>query len=267
MEKVVFITGASSGIGKAISEELADNGFLVYAASRSIIHSERRGIIFSSLDVTAESDVMRCMNEIRQKHGELFAVINCAGLGMIGALEDTTPEDMRVLFETNVLGVHHVCRHSIPLLRNSRKSYIINISSMAAQMGLPYRGAYCSSKFALEGYSEALSQEVRSDGIYVVIIEPGDVRTSINANRKMVSAKSEYYSELFNKINQQVNDEVDRGMCPKEIASEVHRILNMNSPRLRYRLAPAKAKLAYMLKRLLPDRIFESILMRHYGIK
>jgi short-subunit dehydrogenase len=119
----------------------------------------------------------------------------------------------------------------------------------------------------LEGYSEALSQEVRSDGIYVVIIEPGDVRTSINVNRKMVSAKSENHSELFNKINEQVNDEVDRGMCPKEIASEVHRILNMNSPRLRYRLAPAKAKLAYMLKRFLPDRIFESVLMRHYGIK
>ena len=267
MDKVILVTGASSGIGRAIAEGLARNGFIVYAASRtgSCVKAER--LIPVTMDVRMESSVMQRMKEIELQHGKLHAVINSAGLGMIGALEDSSADDLREVFETNLIGVHHVCRHALPLLRRSQKSYLINITSLAAQMSLPFRGAYCSSKFAVEGYSEALSQEVRSDGIHVVILEPGDVRTSINANRKIVSARSEYHSELFKKINEQVNDEVDRGMSPEEIASEVLHILNTNSPRLRYRLAPAKAKIAYMLKRFLPDRIFESILMRHYGIK
>ena len=267
MGKVVLVTGASSGIGKAIAEVLARNGFIVYAASRSGSCKKEERLISVSIDVRLESSVIQCMNEIKLQHGKLYAVINSAGLGMIGALEDSSADDLREVFETNLIGVHHVCRHALPLLRLSQKSYLINITSLAAQMSLPFRGAYCSSKFAVEGYSEALSQEVRSDGIHVVILEPGDVRTSINANRRIVSAESEYHSELLNKINKQVNDEVDRGMLPEEIASQVLHILKMNSPRLRYRLAPSKAKLAYILKRILPDRIFESILMRHYGVK
>jgi len=267
MDKVILVTGASSGIGKAIAEVLAQNGFIVYAASRSGNCAKALRLTSVSMDVRIESSVMQCMNEIELQHGKLYAVINSAGLGMIGALEDSSSQDLREVFETNLIGVHHVCRHALPLLRRSEKSYLINITSMAAQMSLPFRGAYCSSKFAVEGYSEALSQEVRSDGIHVVILEPGDVRTSINENRKIVSAGSENHSKLLNKINDQVNDEVNRGMSPEVIASEVLHILNLNSPRLRYRLAPVKAKLAYILKRVLPGRIFESILMRHYGIK
>jgi NAD(P)-dependent dehydrogenase (short-subunit alcohol dehydrogenase family) len=267
MDKVVLVTGASSGIGKAIAEVLARSGFVVYAASRSGSCASAVRLIPVSMDVRVESSVKQCMNEIELQHGKLYAVINSAGLGMIGALEDSSSEDLREVFETNVMGVHHVCRQALPLLRQSSKSYLINITSIAAQMGLPFRGVYCSSKFAVEGYSEALSQEVRSDGIHVVILEPGDVRTSINANRKMAAMRSKRNADLFNQINEQVNCEVDRGMNPEEIASEVLRILNLNSPRLRYRIAPVKVKFAYFLMRFLPDRFFELIIMRHYGMK
>jgi len=207
------------------------------------------------------------MNRIELEHGNLFAVINSAGLGMIGALEDSSAEELRALFETNFIGVHHVCRHALPLLRSSDISYLINITSMAAQMSLPFRGAYCSSKFAVEGYSESLSQEVRSDGIHVVIVEPGDVQTAINANRKLVSVITERNVALFKSVHEQVNREVDLGMKPEEIARVVLHILKLKSPRLRYRIAPARAKLAYLLMRVLPDRIFESVVMRHYGVK
>jgi len=267
MDKVVLVTGASSGIGRAIAEELARSGYIVYAASRSGSSGEVEGLIPISMDVRVESSVVDCMNRIELQHGKLFAVINSAGLGMIGALEDSSAEELRALFETNFIGVHHVCRHALPLLRRSHKGYLINITSMAAQMSLPYRGAYCSSKFAVEGYSESLSQEVRSDGIHVVIVEPGDVRTAINSNRKIASAITERHSRLFKVINKQVNQEVDSGMRPEEIALTVLRILKLKSPRLRYRVAPTKAKLAYLLMRILPDRIFESIIMQHYGMK
>jgi NAD(P)-dependent dehydrogenase (short-subunit alcohol dehydrogenase family) len=267
MDKVVLVTGASSGIGKAVAELLAEKGFIVYGASRSGQTGAGSKVKSLIMDVTDESSVLEGFNEIRTRHQALYAVINNAGLGMIGSLEDTLSTDLRLLFDTNLHGVHHVCRYSLPLLRLSKMSYIVNVTSMAAQMGLPYRGAYCSSKFAVEGYSEALSQEVRSQGVRVVIVEPADVRTSINSNRKCVSSLSELYSSNFKEIHEQVNQEVQNGMEPERVAKVVLRILESNSPALRYRVAPSRAKLAYFLMRFLPDRLFESLIMRHYGIK
>jgi NAD(P)-dependent dehydrogenase (short-subunit alcohol dehydrogenase family) len=267
MDKVVLVTGASSGIGKAIAELLAERGFIVYGASRTGKVASRTKVISLTMDVTNEGSVVDSLKKIRSQHGALHAVINNAGLGMIGPIEDTSSEDLRLLFDTNLHGIHHVCRYSLPLLRLTHKSYIINVTSMAAQMGLPFRGAYCSSKFAVEGYSESLSQEVRTEGVRVVIVEPGDVRTSINANRKVVSSVSEFYLSNLNEINDQVNREVTYGMEPERVAKVVLRILETDSPALRYRVAPFKAKLAYFLMRFLPDRLFESLIMRHYGVK
>jgi short-subunit dehydrogenase len=135
---------------------------------------------------------------------------------------------------------------------------------MAAQMGLPYRGIYCASKFAVEGSSEALSHEVAADGIRVVLLEPGDVRTEINTNRKVVGTISKRHLTNHQALQQQINREVEDGLNPHVVAACIYRILNTDKPRLRYRVAKPKAKLAYYLMRLLPDRVFEAILMKHY---
>jgi NAD(P)-dependent dehydrogenase (short-subunit alcohol dehydrogenase family) len=185
---------------------------------------------------------------------------------MLGAIEDTSSNDIRELFETNLVGVHHVCKCALPLLRRNKGSYIINITSMAAQMGLPYRGAYCASKFAVEGYTEALSHELAREGLHVVILEPGDVSTSINSNRKVVASVSDYHRDYHDRIHRQVNREVETGIDPREVAIAVTKILQSSRPRLRYRVAQSKAKLAYYLMRLLPDRWFESIIRKHYKL-
>jgi len=266
MNRIALVTGASSGIGRAVAELLSQNGYIVYGASRSEPMNSSGLVHTIPMDVRDEQSVMSVLREIEAKQGALHVVVNCAGLGMLGAIEDSSSQEVEALFQTNLMGVHHVCKHSLPLLRAGGNGYIINITSVAAQMGLPFRGIYCASKFAVEGYSESLSQEVAKDGIRVVIVEPGDVFTSINGNRKVVSAISERYALTHKTIQQQVNQEVEDGLGPSAIANGILKILQMKNPRLRYRIARPQAKLAYYLMRLLPDRVFERIVMRHYKI-
>jgi len=267
MKRVVLVTGASSGIGRAVAKLLARHGYLVYGASRSGTGEHEESLINVRMDVTIADSVGEVLKAIQERHGALYAVINSAGLGMLGAIEDSSAEELEELFRTNLLGVHHVCTQSLALLRNSPKSYIINITSIAAQMGLPYRGIYCASKFAVEGYSESLSQEISSDGIRVVIVEPGDVKTAINRNRREAAAVSHRNGKMQTTLREQVNREVDGGMPPELIANAVDQILRTHKPKLRYRVARPQAKLAYYLMRLLPDRWFERIIKRHYGIE
>ena len=266
MKRVVLVTGAGSGIGRAIAERLVRDGYWVCGGARSKKNDWPEGVHYSRLDVTDEASVQSTIENIRIQHGSLFGVVNCAGLGMLGSIEDSAPQELRDLFETNLIGVHHVCKNSLDLLRQSGRGYIINITSMAAQMGLPYRGIYCASKFAVEGYSEALSMEVAADGIHVVLVEPGDVRTSINSNRKIVASISERHQARHSAIHLQVNSEVDNGLMPDRIANTVARILQAPKPALRYRVAPAKAKWAYYMMRLLPDRWFEALVRKHYKL-
>ena len=266
MKGVVLVTGASSGIGRAISVALVRRGYTVFGAARARKDNWPEGVSFIQMDVTDESSVRGALESIRCSHGSLYALINSAGIGLLGAVEDSSSDEIRVLFDTNLVGLHCVCRHSLNLLRARQGSYIINITSMAAQMGLPFRGIYCASKFAVEGYSEALSQEVANDGIRVVILEPGDVRTAINSHRLVVAKVSESNRELHDSIQKQVNGEVDEGLDPSEIARVVVRILETNKPRLRYRVSRPRATLAYYLMRVLPGRWFEAIIQRHYKI-
>lgn len=266
MKRVVLVTGGSSGIGRAIVELFVQKGYEVLAASRSANSIAIEGARNIVLDVTDAASVQSVMSTIEKDYGALFALINSAGLGMVGSIEDTTPEELQELFQTNLLGVHHMCKYALPLLRKCKRSYIVNITSMAAQMALPYRGIYCASKFAVEGYTESLSQEVRADGIRAVIVEPGDVLTSINSNRKVVSNLSPHHAAKQTAVHRQINREVELGWKPERIAQAVYAIVQKKEPRLRYRVAGFNAKLAYYMMRLLPDRWFEQVIMRHYGI-
>ncbi|MFN8776818.1 MAG: SDR family oxidoreductase [Flavobacteriales bacterium] len=267
MSKVILVTGASSGIGLAIAQVLHSRGHRVYGTSR------REPSAFGSLpfrmvqmDVTDEPSVERGVDQIFRDAGRLDVVVNNAGLGMIGPVESVSDREVREIFDTNVFGVLHVCRHTLPVLRQTGGGYIINITSIAGQMGLPFRGIYSSSKFAVEGFTESLSQEVRQFGVKVCLIEPGDFRTGINESRKVATRVHNAYGDQSDVVLRQVCEEVSRARTPEVIGHLVNGIIHDPSPALRYRAANLLQRFSLTLMRVLPDRWFENIIMRYYKL-
>lgn len=268
MSKVILVTGASSGIGLAIGRVLASKGHRVFGTSRRS-PSEFSELPFEMLrcDVRDEASVRQAIQEILARSGRLDVVINNAGLGIIGPVESVSDEEVRSVFETNVFGVLNVCRQAVPALRVAGGGYIMNITSIAGMMGLPFRGIYSSSKFAVEGFTESLSQEVRQFGIRVCMIEPGDFQTNINASRIVASSVHEAYGGQSAKVNEQVNEEVSKARTPEVIGHIIEGIIHDPSPALRYRAANLLQRFSLTLKRILPDRWFETLIMKYYQMK
>ncbi len=265
---VILVTGASSGIGQAVAAALVKDGHKVFGTSRNIVTGDMiDDVEFLKLDVTAEQDVIKGIQYILTKEGRLDAVINNAGLGMVGPVECITDQEARSVFDTNLFGVLNVCRHAIPIMRNQKFGYIINITSLAGQMGLPFRGIYSGSKFAVEGFTESLSQEVMQFGIRVVMVEPGDFRTGINQNRKVAASVDKAYGSQNDDVLRQICDEVNKAPTPEAIGKRIAYILRDESPFLRYRVANLMQRFSLTLMRTLPGRWFEYLVMKHYRMK
>ena len=177
--KVVLVTGASKGLGQAIAQRLVRNGHRVYGTSRKWNTGEKNGILTLGLDVTNEDSISKAVRAIIEAEGAIDVVINNAGIGIQGAIEDLSVADAHKALDTNLFGVHRVLKHVLPHMRSRKSGKIINISSIGANMGLPYRGFYSASKAALDRYSEALSIEMAPWGIQVRTIEPGDFKSDI----------------------------------------------------------------------------------------
>lgn len=267
MLKVALVTGASSGIGKAVAIELKQGGYTVFGASRSVTTgNNEEGIIQIRMDVNSEQSVKAAVDYIINTKGRLDVVVNNAGLGIIGAVESVTDDEVKEIFDTNVFGVLNVCRHTIPFLKKQSKTYIFNITSIAGLMGLPFRGIYSASKYAVEGFSESLSQEVKDFGIKVIIIEPGDFNTNINQTRKIAKNTPEEYIELENKVLAQVNREVSSAPHPSLIGKKILSIMKKRYPRLRYKVATPFQKFSVLTRDIIPDRWFEYLIMKYYKV-
>lgn len=267
MAKVILVTGGSAGIGRAVAAHLAGLGHTVYGTSRTAeVEMTDDGFRILRMDVTDEEMVKRGISFIADKHGKLDVLINNAGLGMTGPLENTSDEEAKFIYDTNVFGVLNTCRHAAPLLRKSAGN-IINITSIGGLFGLPFRGIYCSSKFAVEGISEVLSMELAPQGIKVSIIEPGDFKTNINQNRLTSERIDTTLYPQFSSVVDQINREVSTAQDPVIVARTVERILRSNRPKLRYRAATPMQRFSVGLRKLLPGRYFEQIIARHYGVR
>ena len=278
-QAVVLITGASSGIGRACAIHLALQGHHVFGTTRrepeqveanlrqSLASSNQLQIV--SMNVDDNESVVRTIRGIVEKVGRLDAVINCAGFGIAGAVEETSDQEALAIFETNLLGILRVCRAVIPAMRSQRSGIIINISSIGGRIGLPFQGFYSATKFALEGLTEALRMEISGFGIRAVLIEPGDFCTGFTDSRHLVekSSSSDVYRSSQDHVLSIVEKDERGGASPDAIARLVARILSKRSPRVRYTVGPIAQKLAAALKRILPSKWFEWALSKYYGVK
>ncbi len=277
-QRVVLITGASSGIGQACASYLGQRGYRVYGTSRRVqsqamgastaepVHSGPFAMI--QMDVDDDSSVQRGVDFILEEEGRLDVVVNNAGFGIAGSVEDTSIDEAKAQFETNFFGAVRVCRAAIPVMRQQRSGYIVNVSSMAGMVGVPFQAFYSASKFALEGMTESLRMEMWPFGIRVVLIEPGNFRTQLTAHRrKTLQAQSNsVYLEKFVKALGVMETAEMNGPSPDKIAYLLERIITDPSPRLRYMVGAASERIGVMLKKVMPASLFEWFLMKYYGL-
>jgi NAD(P)-dependent dehydrogenase (short-subunit alcohol dehydrogenase family) len=268
-QRVVLITGASTGIGKACADHLHQRGYRVYGTSRNAsTETASAGYEVFKMDVDVDSSVARGIEWIMEREGRLDILVNNAGFGIAGSVEDTSTEEAKAQFETNFFGVLRVCRAALPIMREQRAGYIVTISSLAGRVGMPFQGLYSASKYALEGLSEALRLEVRPFGIHVVLVEPGDFNTTFTAHRQRTagSLQNSAYRARYETALSIMEADERKGAHPVKVARLLENIIQDPAPRLRYTTGPLFQRAMVLLRKVVPDRLFEWGFAKYYRL-
>ena len=262
--KIIIITGASSGFGKATAEMLSQQGHTVYGLCRRAMQDG--AIRYRQCDVRNREQIRAVVAEIVKEQGRVDVLVNNAGMGIGGALELATEEEIDLQMGTNFMGCVNMCQAVLPHMRKQRSGRIINISSIGGVMGLPYQGFYSASKFAIEGFSEALSAEVKRFGIDVCLVEPGDFATGFTASRRNSDAtlKDADYGPVFTHSLQLIEKEENGGLRPEKMAQRLVKIAECRHPRLRYVVANLEQWASVALKRIVSGNCFVNILRDYY---
>jgi short-subunit dehydrogenase len=266
-KKTVLITGASSGIGNAAAKYLFEKGHNIYGASRTTsIQTFPFKIL--QMDVKIDDSVNNAISRIIDTEGKIDVVINCAGFGLAGSIEDTSVDEAKDQFDTNFFGLFRVCKAVIPEMRKQRSGLIINMGSLAGLVPIPFQAFYSSSKYAVESFTEALRIELAPFGIKVALIEPGDFKTGFTANRK-TAAQSKVnitYLDNFSKALSAMEKDEAGGPSPVKIAKLIGRIIDDSSPRLRYTTGKFSQIFPVKLRNYIPHKLSEFLLMKYYGL-
>jgi NAD(P)-dependent dehydrogenase (short-subunit alcohol dehydrogenase family) len=264
-ERIVLITGASSGIGQATARLLAAEGFRVFGTSRRE-HPDEDGVEMLELDVRSGASVKRCVAEVLARAGRIDVLINNAGVEHVGMAEETTLEDARAVFETNFFGVVRVTNAVLPGMREHRQGRIINVGSLAAWVGEPGEAFYSASKRALAGYTEALRHEVWPLGIHVSLVEPGAFKTNLIRADSTPEGSIADYDAVREAARRTLDQALRQGDDPRKVAQLILNIIRARSPRLRYG-AGGEARWIPYLKVLLPQRLFDYLVRRGFGLR
>lgn len=267
MKKVVLITGGSSGIGKAIGDYLVTKNFVVFGTSRNPEKIKDTAFTLLEMDVRNSTSIHKTIQTIIDKTGRLDVVINNAGVGITGPIEEIPSEEIKNNFEINLFGPIEVMKAALPIMRKQQSGLIINITSIAGYMGLPYRGIYSSSKGALELITEALRMEVKSFGIHITNVAPGDFATNIAAGRfHALVVEGSAYQVSYGNTLKEMNTHVDSGNDPLQMAKAIFEIIETREPKIHYKVGAFMQKFSIVLKRILPDKVYEKMVMNHYKL-
>jgi NAD(P)-dependent dehydrogenase (short-subunit alcohol dehydrogenase family) len=264
-DAVVLITGASSGFGAATARLLAEKGMTVFGTSRRPAAGADAPFAMLPLDVRSDESVATCVEAVLERAGRIDALVNNAGYTVAGAVEETSLEEARAQFETNFFGVVRMTRAVLPHMRRQGGGRIVTVSSLAGLVGVPFHATYAASKFALEGWSEGLRQEVRRFGVRVSLIEPGDFKTGATAARQRAASPVEAYGRVRDRAIECMAESEQAGPDPSGVALCVARVLQAPRPRLRYRVG-TDARWVPRLRRLIPEWLFEAALRKYYEI-
>lgn len=263
--KVVLITGGSSGIGKAIGTYLKEKGYNVYGTTRS----KSKYPSFSEfplleMDVRDVNTIKSCIAELLKIEGRIDVLINNAGVGITGPMEETPHEEVLKAFATNFNGPLNVMNTVLPTMRRQKEGLIINITSIAGYMGLPYRGVYSASKGALEIVTESYRMETKSFGIHLTTLAPGDFATNIASGRYHTPVyQDSAYKEAYGNTLKAIDADVDSGGDPSDVAKKVAKIIETKNPKPHYKVGSFIQKFSLTLKNILPGRWFEKLLESH----
>lgn len=257
----IIITGTSAGIGFTLAEYFGKKGHTVFGLSRKMVESDYFKTI--ATDITDNAQVQRAIAEVLKTESRIDVLINNAGMGMVGAVEDSTQEEILKLFNLNLVGSVQMMTAVLPKMREQKFGKIINISSIGSEMGLPFRGFYSASKSALDKVTEAIRYEVSPWNIEVCTLHLGDIKTNIAENRVKTKV-SEPYQKTFNKIYAIMNSHVDEGTEPIEVAEYIEKLLNKKTWKAHFYFGKFGQKIGIPLKWILPQNFYEN-LMRKYN--
>ncbi len=267
MSKVVLITGGSSGIGKSVGEFLQTKGFVVYGTSRNPQNYPESKFPIVALDVTKPKTISTCISEVLKQENRIDVLINNAGAGITGPIEEIPDSEIKRNFETNFFGPINVIKAILPTMRIQKSGLVINVTSIAGYMGLPYRGVYSASKGALELITEALRMEVKGFNIEMTNVAPGDFATNIAAGRYHAPVlENSPYKATYGNTLKMMDEHVDEGSDPQQMAEAIYKIIETKKPKVHYKVGAFMQKFSIVLKRVLPDKVYEKLLMNHYKL-
>ena len=264
MSQTVLVTGASSGIGQATAQLLAERGLRVFGTARKPDGRSSK-ITMVALDVRSDDSVQKCVQQVLSQAGGIDVLVNNAGYSLMGAAEETSIDEAKAQFETNFFGAVRMVNAVLPAMRKAGTGKIINIGSLAGITAIPFGGFYTASKFAIEGYSEALWHELRPLGISVSVIEPGFVHTAIGEATQIARSPLTAYDPVRNRATSALGRQVKGGIPPEAVAKAVLRAIESRTPSLRYRVGTDAAWFP-RLKQVMPWPLFAVGVRRTFDV-
>jgi len=265
MKKIALITGASAGIGKSTVRQLLQDGLVVYATARRLEKMkdiEKEGAIIKKMDVTDEASLTKMVDEIIKKEGHIDVLVNNAGYGSYGAIEEVPLSEARRQFDVNIFGLARLSQLVLPHMRKNKFGKIINISSMGGKVYTPMGGWYHATKHALEGFSDCLRIETSPFGIDVIVIEPGGIKSEwgdIAVEHMLETSGKGAYSNLAKKTAQSFEKSYKSASEPELIARTISKAIKAKRPKTRY-VAGYMAKPVLFMRAILPDKAFDWLL-------